>query len=802
MELQSSGAGVGYVRQFVMSAMWLLCSALLWIGLVQAQSTRYVYDANGRVVAVTGGTGTSVQYSYNTLGHNSQVSAPLSPGQLAIFAFMPTHGETGTQVAIQGQGFDSNAANDTVSFNGAVATVLSASPTELVATVPNGATSGPISVTADGQTATSATPFVVDDTGEPPSINGVSPSVVVTGGVVTVTGTHLDPVPGDTAVQMGGSDVQLSSISDTQLQFPVSAELSSGHVSVQTPYGQATSANYEVVLPSGFNAANVVSSTYTTVGGAPVTLNFSGAGQVGVLGFKGNFHDWLSLQLNGMATVAGTVNYTVYGPGNGVIRSGAISSTSVPSIHLPSLMANGDYLVVFQSTTANTAFTVALAANAVLTTASPLAVTTTIPTQSERIVFTPKAGENLEFTLSNVNTVGGSTSAVEVQIYDPAGDLMENYYCAQSSGPSCDESLWNLTAGTYSVVVLSYTGATISFNALLQPDVIGPALTANTPATVNLGPGQVEWLTFNATAGQTVALDLSGVSTTPAGHAVYVGIWSPSAGTITVSNSYTYFNANGQATLNLPSLPVSGTYTVIVSTGTGLPASAQLTLVPGVSGVISSNGVSQNYATSAPTQSAYLTFNANAGDNLEFTLSNVSTVGGSTAAVEVQIYNPAGTFIKSYYCADSSGPSCDESLWNLTAGTYSIVVLPYAGATMNFNALLQPDVIGPTLTANTPATVSLGPGQVEWLSFNATAGQTVALDLTDVSTTPAGHTVYIGIWSPSAGTITVNNSYTYFNASGQATLNLPSLPVSGTYTVIVSTGTGLPATAQLTLVPQ
>ena len=777
----------------------LCCALLLWLVTLHAQTT-YVRDANGRVVAVTQSSGTSTQYSYDALGRVGQISPPLSAGQLAIFALLPSHGVSGTEVTIYGQGFSSTLASDSVSFNGAVATVLSATATQLVTSVPVGASTGPISVTVGGVTANSATPFMIDDTGEPPTISGVSPSVLVVGGKVTVTGTHLDPVPGNTLVQMGGSNVQLSSVSDTQLQFSVSADTPSGYVTVQTPYGQATSVNYE--LPSGFNAANVVSSTYATIGGAPITLNFSGPGQIGIIGFKGNFHDWLSLQLKGIATVGGTIDYTIYGPGNAVIQSGAISSTSVPSIHLPELTANGDYLVAFQSTAASTTFTVALAADAVLTTASPLAVATTIPTQSERFVFTPNAGDNLEFTLSNVSTVGGNTNAVEVLIYSPAGTLIENYYCTDSSGPSCDESLWNLTAGTYSVIVLSYTGATMSFNAVLQPDVMGPTLTANTPATVNLAAGQVERLTFNATVGQTVALDLSGVITTPAGHAVYVGIWSPSAGAITTSNTYTSLNASGQATLNLPNLPAGGTYTVIVSTGTGLPANAHLTLVPGVAGAITSNGVSQNYATSAPTQNAYLTFNANAGDNLELTLSNVSTVGGNTSAVEVQIYNSVGTLMENYYCTDSSGPSCDESLWNLTAGTYSVIVLSYTGATMSFNALLQPDVIGPTLAANTPVTVNLAAGQVEWLTFNATAGQTVALDLSGVSTTPVGHTVYVGIWSPSAGTITTGNSYTYFKASGSTTLSLPNLPVSGIYTVIVSTGTGLPATAQFTLVPQ
>lgn len=90
----------------------MLC-LMAW-GMAYAQSTNYVYDANGRVVAVTATNGTSVPYSYNPLGHTSQVRAPLSPGQLAIFAFAPTHGVADTQVTINGQGFSSTPANNAV----------------------------------------------------------------------------------------------------------------------------------------------------------------------------------------------------------------------------------------------------------------------------------------------------------------------------------------------------------------------------------------------------------------------------------------------------------------------------------------------------------------------------------------------------------------------------------------------------------------------------------------------------------------------------------------------------------------
>jgi len=120
----------------------------------------------------------------------------------------------------------------------------------------------------------------------------------------------------------------------------------------------------------------------------------------------------------------------------------------------------------------------------------------------------------------------------------------------------------------------------MSFNAILESDVIGPSLVANTPATVALGAGQVQRLTFSANAGAAVALNLSGVNLS-AGQSVYVDVYRPDTGVITLTNYYASADVSGSSTvLNLSNLPVTGIYTVLVYTGYGQPGGAQLTLVP------------------------------------------------------------------------------------------------------------------------------------------------------------------------------------------------------------------------------
>src|SRR5688572_24841898 len=77
-----------------------------------------------------------------------------------ITGFNPTSGPVGTQVTITGTNFNSTPANNTVHFGVGKASVLSASSTQLVVTVPGTATLQPISVTVNNKSAYSRLSFV------------------------------------------------------------------------------------------------------------------------------------------------------------------------------------------------------------------------------------------------------------------------------------------------------------------------------------------------------------------------------------------------------------------------------------------------------------------------------------------------------------------------------------------------------------------------------------------------------------------------------------------------------------------
>jgi len=547
-----------------------------------------------------------------------------------------------------------------------------------------------------------------------------------------------------------------------------------------------------------------------------VTVNLV-AGEVERMTFTANVGDTIALALSNVSTTpAGQNVYVdVYRPDTGAIGNNVYTSLGTASttmVNLTNLPASGTYTLVLYTTSGVPATAqVAEYTSATGTPTGSVPVNGTLQSYSANtggqnvyLTFDATQGQNLELTLSNV--VAGSGNPVLVSVSTSTGNVISGAtYCYPSATDSCRIALWNLAAGTYSVTVTPYYGQsdTISFSAQIEPDVVGSALTVNTPATVNLAAGEVERLTFNANLGDTVALALSGVTSTPVGQAVNVNVYRPDGGAITTGNYYTSLGTASTTMVNLANLPAAGTYTLVAYTNSGAPATAQIaqyasaTTTP--TGTLPTNDTVESYSANTGGQDVYLTFNATQGQNLELTLSNVVAGSGNPVLVSVSA-STGNVVISNTYCYPSTTDSCRIALWNLAAGTYSVTVTPYYGQTdaISFSAQIAPDVVGPALTANTPATINLAAGGLERVTFNANMGDTVALALSNVSTTPTGQAVNYNLYRPDTGQITTGNYYTSTGTAGSTLLNLPSLPATGQYTLALYTNSGAPATAQLT----
>ena len=163
----------------------------VWAMSVRGQTgISYVYDELGRLIAVTDPAGDTARYSYDAVGNILSISR-YSSSTLSLISFNPTSGPIGATVTIYGTAFSTTPSQNTVTFNGTAATVVSSTATKIVTTVPTGATTGLISVATSGSPVSSAAAFTVTVSSGVPTISSFSPTAGAPGTAVTINGTNF-----------------------------------------------------------------------------------------------------------------------------------------------------------------------------------------------------------------------------------------------------------------------------------------------------------------------------------------------------------------------------------------------------------------------------------------------------------------------------------------------------------------------------------------------------------------------------------------------------------------------------------
>ena len=203
-------------------------------------------------ITVTAPSGASTGYiKVTTPGGTAQSSGNFTYAAApTISSFTPTSGPIGTIVTINGTNF---AYVSSVRFIGANATTFSANGagTQITVTVPTGASSGYIKVTAPGGTVQSSGSFTVTAA---PIITSFSPTKGTAGQTVVLMGHNFT---GATSVKFHGTNAAAFTIvSDTQINASAPLGGTNGTISVTNSHGTGTSAASFTYLPpptlSGF----------------------------------------------------------------------------------------------------------------------------------------------------------------------------------------------------------------------------------------------------------------------------------------------------------------------------------------------------------------------------------------------------------------------------------------------------------------------------------------------------------------------------------------------------------------------
>ncbi len=192
-------------------------------------------------------------FSAGTLGVTASVSG-LSPAKAPV----------GAAVTLTGSGFGSS--SGTLSVNGTAASVSSWSPTSIAFTVPDGATTGPVSVSTNGTSPPANPPALT----VVPRITGFTPTHAAPGALIEIDGTTFGTQQG--TVTVGGSSAQVTLWGDKQ----VLAALPGG-----LPKGTAT----VTVAPPGTDPASAPFSIDAVTGGSSTSSSSSSGSASATPGF-------------------------------------------------------------------------------------------------------------------------------------------------------------------------------------------------------------------------------------------------------------------------------------------------------------------------------------------------------------------------------------------------------------------------------------------------------------------------------------------------------------------------------------
>jgi YD repeat-containing protein len=637
-----------------------------------SQSVGYVYDDAGRLLAVVSPSGDAATYQYDANGNLLGI-ARITSGTLAIFEANPDSAPVGSTITIYGSGFSTTPSLNSVQFNGTSATVTSATSTRLVTSVPVGATSGFISVTVSGNTATSPQAFTVTTTG-PPTLTSFTPSIASPGTAISISGTNFDSVLLKNKLRFNGALAQVSSGSTTAMTAPVPNQATSGHLSVTTALGTAVSSADLFVPPSGFTPSSV-QYTGRISAGSSQTISLSTAGKIGLLVFDATIFHRISLRFTSV-TISG-VNVTVYNPDG----TAAISTVGVGTVgaflESPMLYATGTYTVLLQPQSSNTgSLTVNLyddvdTVTSITPGGSSVGVSISTPGQNAYATFSGTPGQRVSLQITS-DTITFS----HVSILNPDGTTLVAPTVVNTSGGFLDTAALSLT-GTYKILVdgdTYYTGnATLTLNSV--PGDFSSTITAGgSPVTVVITtPGQNGAVTFSGTASQRISLRMTSVSIT----FTHVSIQNPDGSNLVAP---TVINTSG-GFFDTQTLAQNGTYTIVVNPDNAYTGNMTLTLysVPAdVSGTVSIGGSSVPVTISTPGQNGSLTFSGTSGQQV-----TVHVTTNTMSTVTVKLLKPDGTTQTS---ATNSASSFNLSTQTLAStGTYTIVIDPSQANTGSLN---------------------------------------------------------------------------------------------------------------------
>ena len=540
-----------------------------------------------------------------------------------ITSFTPTSGVAGTAVTINGTNMSPASS---VTFNGVPATVDSNTGAKIVARVPPTATTGQISVTADGTALSSATTLF-----KPlPKLD--THAAVQAGDAVTVTGSNLTPT---TALTFDGASLA-GTIFSTHVDTTIPSTGVTGPFKITTPTGSSTiTLGVRPTVTDRSPAQGLAGSTVTITGntlGAVTKVTFGSPTATGTIKTKSATQLTVTVPTTG---VTGPI--TVTNSGGSTNSASFTVMPKLSSISPTSGLANAQVTINGSGLANTSSVTFFNGAAASIFSKSATKVVALVPSDATVGALAVVTSDGIPTQLA---TVFKPLPKLDAPAAVQAGDAL-HLTGTNLSGVS------TLTLGTTSFTIDGSSDATHLNTTDVVPDLaVTGSLKATTPGgsstvTLPIRPTVSNVSPDNGLSGATITITgktLGAVTKVTFGSTTATGtIKTKSAGTVTVT---------------IPSSAVSGTVTVTNSSGS-TPWGGTFNVLPHISSFSPASGaVGTKVKIKGTGLSASPTVSFNGTDSISLTL---------ITPTEVDAIVPAGATTGKIHVHTSPGGDTDSA---------------------------------------------------------------------------------------------------------------------------------------------
>ncbi len=743
-------------------------------------SSSFVVDNDGQITATVPVGATSGTISVTTPS-GTGTSSSIFGVEPTVASFFPSSGNAGASIVITGTGFSDVT---TVNFNAVSASFTINSATQITATVPAGASTGPITVTNPALTATSGSNFLI-----PPTITGLSASSGVIGATITITGTIFTGV---TNVSFNGVSATYTVNSITQIDADVPAGATTGTITVTNAGGMATSSTF-TVLPDIISFAGTSGPVGTSV--VITGTAFTGASSVTFGGVSASYTVNSSTQITATVPAGANTGSIAVTTAAGVATSATTYSVT-PSItgFSPSSGAVGATVTINGQAFTGVTAVAFNGTSAAFTFVSNTQITATVPAAAT-------TGTISVTTPSGTGTSGSNFSVLPViGSFSPSNGVIGSVVTVTGTTltGATAVTINGVNAPSYTVVSSTQIDITVPAGATTGLiAVTTPSGTATSASTYTVKPNIVSFAGTSGPVGTSVVI--TGTAFTGATSVTFGG----------VSASYTV-NSSTQITATVPAGANTGSIVVVTAGGTATSATTYA-VTPSITSFSPSSGPIGTSVTingQAFTGATGVAFN---GTNATFTVvSNIqitATVpaGASTGTIAITTPSGSGTSGSSFTVtatisgfAPASG-IVGSSVIITGTGFFGVTAVRVNGVNMASFTVDSPTQI--TAAIPTAATSGLISVTTAGGTANSASNFSIVPSITSLGTTsgPVGTSVTInGSGFGLATAITFNGVSATFSASASPytsiTATVPAGATTGTVSVTTPGGTGTSAT--------